>query len=306
MKCLYPFLKPEYKILLPCNQCLPCRINRRRKWTARILLENKYHLHSSFITLTYSPENLPENGFLVKKDLQDFFKRLRRRIEPEKIRYFACGEYGSLRGRPHYHAIIFGLPPTPQTWDLIDRSWSRGRVDVGMSEKDSIQYVAGYVAKKFNADTIHKFKDGSLPREFILSSRRPAIGAVALDDLAKIAFSQNPYDVLSYFQYGSQKFPLDRLMRDKLRNLTMSEEYLSSLKEAQLEVMRENLLDLIVEELGEEEAKLFDSVDLTKECYSYLKEKCHEIAQTANRQKHYSEVSAIESKFHKFSMRKDL
>lgn len=303
---MFPFLKQEYKILLPCGQCLPCRINRRRKWTARILLENKYHTHSCFITLTYSPESLPENGHLVKKHLQDFFKRLRRRLEPKKIRYFACGEYGSLRGRPHYHAIIFGLPPTLDTWELIERSWGYGRIDIGTCEKDSIQYVAGYVAKKFNSDTLHKFKDGSLPREFILASRRPAIGAVALDDLAKIAFSQSPFDVLTYFQYGSQKYPLDRLMREKLRNLTMSDDYLNSLKEAQREVMRENLLDMIVEELGEEEAKIFDSVDLTLDRYSYFKEKCHEIAQKANRYKHYSEVSAIESKYQKFSQRKDL
>lgn len=306
MKCAYPFLKPDLKIYLPCNQCLPCRINRRRKWTARILLENHYHKEACFITLTYHPSFLPENGFLVKKDLQDFFKRLRRRIEPQKIRYFACGEYGSLRGRPHYHAIIFGLPPTPQTWELIDITWGKGRVDVGMSEKDSIQYVAGYVAKKYNADTLHKFKDGSLPREFILSSRRPAIGAPALDDLAKIAFSQNPYDVLSYFQFGSTSFPLDRLMREKLRNLTMSEDYISSLKDAQKEIMRENLLELIMEELGEEEAKLFDEVDLTIDGYSYLKEQVYEIVANAHRKRTHSEISAITSKYQKFNMRKDL
>jgi hypothetical protein len=35
-------------------------------------------------------------------------KRLRKKIQPLKIRFFHCGEYGDKTRRPHYHALIFG------------------------------------------------------------------------------------------------------------------------------------------------------------------------------------------------------
>lgn len=69
------------------------------------------------LTLTYDTGHLPQNGSLVKKDLTDFWKRLRYRLRRDKkvtdLKYFACGEYGDNYGRPHYHAILFG-------WDFPD------------------------------------------------------------------------------------------------------------------------------------------------------------------------------------------
>jgi hypothetical protein len=62
--------------------------------------------------LTYDDEHLPPNNSLLKKDLQKFFYKLRQKIKPIKIRYFAVGEYGSNKTkRPHYHIILFGYVP---------------------------------------------------------------------------------------------------------------------------------------------------------------------------------------------------
>jgi hypothetical protein len=44
----------------------------------------------------------------VKRDLQLFFKRLRKAYPDVKLRYFACGKYGEQFARPHYHVILFG------------------------------------------------------------------------------------------------------------------------------------------------------------------------------------------------------
>ena len=88
------------------------------------------HEDKCFLTLTFNDENLPKNQSLDKKFISDFIKCLRedmRRKKLPKIRYFLCGEYGSIcnlcgngkkhckcknntytLGRPHYHAIIFG------------------------------------------------------------------------------------------------------------------------------------------------------------------------------------------------------
>jgi hypothetical protein len=97
-------------IQLPCGQCIGCRLAHSRDWATRCVHEAHMHDHNCFITLTYSPENLPEGGTLVRKHFTDFMKRLRKALAVDdiSIRFFGCGEYGSKLERPHYHAIIFG------------------------------------------------------------------------------------------------------------------------------------------------------------------------------------------------------
>lgn len=94
---------------VPCGQCIACRLNKVRDWTLRIMHEAKFYKDNVFLTITYSPENLPADGSIHKEDLQLFLKRLRKALGEEKIRYFACGEYGEKYSRPHYHLIIFGI-----------------------------------------------------------------------------------------------------------------------------------------------------------------------------------------------------
>ena len=102
--------------------------------------------NSCFTTLTYAPENLPARG-LRKKDLQKFFKRLRKKVR--SLKYFACGEYGEdprYTRRPHYHAIIFGISKA-EADAVIPSVWGLGQVENGYAEEDSIRYVAGYIDK---------------------------------------------------------------------------------------------------------------------------------------------------------------
>ena len=42
-----------------CGQCLPCRVNKRRLWTNRIMLESMCHDDNAFVTLTYNDDNIP-------------------------------------------------------------------------------------------------------------------------------------------------------------------------------------------------------------------------------------------------------
>lgn len=84
--------------------------------------------------LTYDNVHLPtlDDGTptLCKRDLQLFFKRLRHKYPANSLKYFVAGEYGSRRGRPHYHALIFGIPF--QEKDLvistIQEAWQNGEV----------------------------------------------------------------------------------------------------------------------------------------------------------------------------------
>lgn len=162
-----------------CGHCMACRINYKRMWSLRLIYELSTNNSASFVTLTYKDEFLPENCSLIKKHLQDFFKRLRINLQREyheftpKIRYYACGEYGEKGGivqsgiysgqlihRPHYHAIIYGLDNfNDKHREILRKSWNycepwffdkdRGRQS-GMQEvtPDDIQYVCGYIQKK--------------------------------------------------------------------------------------------------------------------------------------------------------------
>ena len=191
---------------LPCGQCIECRLAKSREWANRCILETKEHKNNYFITLTYDNENLPignaidkntgeitEVGTLKPKDLQDFFKRIRitwkRKYNVENIRFYACGEYGELYARPHYHAIIFGLPifdlkPDHKskkgnmnfTSEEIQKIWGKGRIAIGTVTWDSCAYTARYIIKKQTGKGSEEhYKILGIQPEFVRMSRRPGI-----------------------------------------------------------------------------------------------------------------------------------
>lgn len=100
------------------------------------------HRAASWCTLTYEDRYCPPT--LVKSHLTDAVRELRRF---DRFRYLACGEYGELRGRPHYHLIAFGLEAR-QLRAGLSRVWRVGLVDVDEVTPDVVSYVAGYVQKK--------------------------------------------------------------------------------------------------------------------------------------------------------------
>lgn len=141
----------------PCGKCLSCRIGKAREWSARLIHELNYWSSAVFITLTYSDRFLPKNQSLVKSDLQKFFKRLRKSLGCRKIKYYACGEYGSKTNRPHYHAIIFGLSSSKSDKEIIKDCWRfcewynfQDKKAFGTVTYDSCRYVADYIFKKYD------------------------------------------------------------------------------------------------------------------------------------------------------------
>lgn len=141
---------------VPCGKCMACRISKTAEWTKR-LMDEKEGKPACFITLTYDDPHLPPSG-LVKEDLTNFIKRLRRRLEPKTVKYYACGEYGDTTARPHYHIIVIGWEPPLHdlikirnnlvTSRMLNDTWGMGYTSVGTVTKESAQYVAGYVRKK--------------------------------------------------------------------------------------------------------------------------------------------------------------
>lgn len=149
---------------LPCGHCHGCRVDRTSEWAIRCMHEAQMHSDNCFLTLTYSPENLPAPPSVKKKEVQDFLLRLRTHLG-HSIRYYACGEYGEKLTRPHYHMLAFGYDPPDKRFhkrsgsgapifvsDAMDKVWGLGHVWVGTVTQASAGYVARYVMKKITGD----------------------------------------------------------------------------------------------------------------------------------------------------------
>lgn len=231
MRCTNPYTNERGAF--PCGQCLPCRINRRRMWMHRMLLESVLHPYNSFITLTYRPEDEPPARSLEPKDLQDWLKRFRKSISPMRVRFYAAGEYGEETERPHYHIAMFNYPGCVygqsqysrwrrnccENCDRVRDTWGRGLIQCGTLGPESMQYVAGYVMKKMTSIDDQRLH-GRHP-EF--SRMSIGLGAGALENVADtlraLDLDITQADVPSALRHGNKLLPLGRYLRRKLRVL---------------------------------------------------------------------------------------
>lgn len=204
-------------LLIPCGTCVGCKLDYSRQWADRCMLEMQQHEHTWFVTLTYDDSHLPKTWYsasedgdalmaatLSKRDLQLFFKRLRKNTGQE-LRYFCAGEYGDDTHRPHYHCIIFGLDLLEDDLSLykiehgyhyynsetINRAWTfpcRDEYGNEYGEKclagyavvtectwETAAYTARYCLKKAFSDQGEFYENFNLQPEFTQMSRRPGI-----------------------------------------------------------------------------------------------------------------------------------
>lgn len=218
---------PDSKIVdpnvvkIPCGKCIGCRLDYSRSWADRMMLELDHTKKGLFVTLTYNNDYVPftENedtgdfGYftLDKRDLQLFFKRLRKKFPGKKIRFYAAGEYGTTTYRPHYHAIIFGLGledfakkdivflkknqlgnpiytvrQIAEAWSEYDKKTDTytpfGFVTVADVSWKTCAYVSRYVQKKIMHEWNCLTEIYGVQPEFSSMSRRPGIGAYYLED----------------------------------------------------------------------------------------------------------------------------
>lgn len=179
-----------------CSRCSQCIAEKSNNWVIRNNYESKAHKKICFITLTYE-KTLP---FLVKKDFQDWLKRFRRYLEYHKlmpikeyitkinkngkitqkpiyenIRYFGCGEYGTLYHRPHGHFIIYNWEEKSENLKfleinkkgnivlqskIIQKTWGLGRTTYQIFNANEIPYISLY-----NTPSENLFKGYILTKE---------------------------------------------------------------------------------------------------------------------------------------------
>ena len=232
MKCLKPNMIVEGKFkhfnqkileqnpesfIIPCGHCLSCKMNKAREWSAKCVFESYIHKYNYFLTLTYEDQNLTfkdknyidltgelrAEPTLVKKDLQNFIKRLRKRhwLDYNKwntLKYLACGEYGEITKRPHYHMILFSDYPIPDltqfkrnhdkdilfTSNYLDRIWGFGFTTIAEFTPATAGYVARYTIKKLYGSTKKEYLKAGIYNkepEFLLCSKKPALGYAYFD-----------------------------------------------------------------------------------------------------------------------------
>lgn len=156
------FLVSRQPQAVPCGKCPECIKARVNAWLFRFGNELERSCNPLFVTLTYDAEHIPYanveydyanmeaelyNPTLKKKDFQTFMKLLRyyhkETGNDKKLKYYACGEYGARRGRPHYHMVLLNLANA----DLIRKAWKGGRVDIKPMKDGALRYVLKYMAK---------------------------------------------------------------------------------------------------------------------------------------------------------------
>lgn len=172
------------KIPVPCKGCWQCRASRLNDYVGRCLCEAGYAKAITTITLTYAPRLDLADKIITPEHFQAFIRALRRR--GHKLRYIATGEYGALKGRAHFHAILFWYDPKPnrdypnptltpemphkQNFHFESGIWDHGHAfadNMSPNEIDerSIRYVCKYLLKEQDTDT------------WMTLSKKPPIGA---------------------------------------------------------------------------------------------------------------------------------
>jgi len=224
----------KHSIQVPCKKCARCLERRKLEWGFRMGIEMAQSKTAYFVTLTYDTNHVPINKYGIKTlnnkehineetgeitggDLTRFFKRLRvnqerseitwehfynRLLPSDKIKYYAAGEYGSLRKRPHYHAIIFNASQS-----IIEKSWSYGGTHVVPANEATISYVMKYLDK-----TIGSKHDKRKEKEFNTMSEGIGIAYIQKNQL----WHKNNLDVLFVTTMQGFKIPMPEYYRKKI------------------------------------------------------------------------------------------
>lgn len=190
-RCINPFKKEHREKLMdfPCGKCVNCKKRRVSGWSFRLMQQHRVSNTAWFITFTYTTETVPisprHRMTLDKRDFQLFMKRLRK-LHQDKISYYTCGEYGTEKYRPHYHAIMFNVELKHLIGQLAEVAllnretmlegkhhfecplWGKGHITIGTVSPASVGYTLEYISKP---QRIPQYKGDDREPEFSLMSK---------------------------------------------------------------------------------------------------------------------------------------
>lgn len=165
---------------VPCGHCLDCLKKRQNEWYVRFWCEERYQKRINpnsitiFLTLTYDETNLPQSREAALNDFRAFVKKISRRQGNERVRFYAVTENGTLKGRLHWHVLLFGFDPSVISKPLnkyFDDVWQKGFNSAEYCTPRVFSYVSKYVTK--DLDT---FKQDDSWKTISVCSKRPSLG----------------------------------------------------------------------------------------------------------------------------------
>lgn len=174
-----------------CRECDRCKYNYIKDWVGRCIAEEQTSIAVRAVTLTYAPivddegnkvDRHERAAILTYTDIQDYFRKLR--AAGYFVRYLVAGELGGLKGRAHWHLILFfqnKVPPHEIYSDADpkfhwDEFWTHGHQVWKEPHIRSVGYVCKYIQKDIHgAEGQSKFE----------MSKEPAIGGHYFSSLAK-------------------------------------------------------------------------------------------------------------------------
>lgn len=109
--------------------------------------------------------------YLNYVDVQNYIKRLRKHLKTvlgsyETLHFYAVGEYGPVRFRPHYHILLFTNSEKVSTVlrQCHAKSWKLGRSDFQASRGGAASYVASYVNSSCSTPLLYRACRAFKPR----------------------------------------------------------------------------------------------------------------------------------------------
>jgi hypothetical protein len=152
-------------------------------WVGRNIAERRTVKNANFVTLTYgrdltygSIDHL-RAAVLTYSDVQKYLKYLR--VDGYPMRYFVSGEYGSKKGRAHWHILLYWHDAVPEheiRQNFMQRHWPHGWSYWDHMDAASVRYCCKYLTK--DADDAARQSFGPMP------SKKPPLGDAYFRELA--------------------------------------------------------------------------------------------------------------------------
>ena len=182
--CLNPTKVPDYGYVA-CRKCWQCLERKIDDWVGRNIAESKTAKAAHVVTLTYGVDRQTGGidhlraAVLTYSDVQKMLKHLR--VDGYPVRYFVTGEYGSKKGRAHWHIILYwqaAVPPIEKIRRNIHwKWWPHGWSYFDKMSPEAIRYACKYLVKVAGDEDGQIF--GPMP------SKKPPLGDAYFRDLAE-------------------------------------------------------------------------------------------------------------------------
>lgn len=172
--CINPSKIPDHGFVA-CRECWQCRETKVDDWVGRNIAESKTATASHVVTLTYGQDNTTGDidhikaAVLTYSDVQKYLKYLR--VDGFPVRYFVVGEYGSLKGRAHWHIVLYWQGAVPDhviRENFMQKHWPHGWSYWDKCSPEAIRYACKYLLK----DPADPDKQGWGP----MPSKKPPLG----------------------------------------------------------------------------------------------------------------------------------